>query len=195
MLQQSWPPNSFCWESFLWWFLQMILNSSNHFKEPFNSLHSWWQFFLRLLIFCFVSCWSAKKVKNSEYIYTAGSSDSGVCLSYHRDPWEGKVSELLIVKAKIFRRGAAEKIKEFGSVCVLETNDFHFFQGWTKKEILKGRKNPFTITLEVIPHPQVSVIKYFIKQKEILIYYFKSSPAGNSLISKGRSTRCIGQEQ
>jgi len=33
------------------------------------------------------------------------------------------------VKAKIFKMGAAEKIKEFGSVSVLETNDFHFFQG------------------------------------------------------------------
>jgi len=64
-----------------------------------------------------------------------------------------------------------------------------------KKKYYRGEKKPFTITLEVIPDPDVSVIKYFIKQKEILICYFKSSPAGNSLISKGRSVRCLGQKQ
>lgn len=64
-----------------------------------------------------------------------------------------------------------------------------------KNEILKEGKKPFTITFEAIPHPIVSVIKYFIKQKDILICYFKNSPAGNSLISKGKSARCTGQEQ
>lgn len=62
-------------------------------------------------------------------IYTVESSIAGVCLSYHKDLGEEKVSQFLIAKAKIFRRGAAEKIKEFGSVYILETNDFHFFQG------------------------------------------------------------------
>lgn len=64
-----------------------------------------------------------------------------------------------------------------------------------KNEILKERKKPFTKTFEAIPHPIVSAIKYFIKQKEVLICYFKNSPVGYSLISKGKSARCIGQEQ
>lgn len=96
------------------------------------------------------------------------------------------MSQLLIAKAKIFTGEAVEKIKEFGSVYILETQMiFIFFQGWIKRNIKgekKRKKKTFTITLEVIPNPDVSVIECFIKQKEVLICYFKSSRAGNSLI-------------
>lgn len=59
-------------------------------------------------------------------------------LSYHKDLWEMKMmkmSQILIAKAKILTRGAVEKIKEFGSVYILETQMiFIFFQGWLKKK-------------------------------------------------------------
>lgn len=99
-------------------------------------------------------------------------------------------------ESKNFQKGSSREDQGIWQ-CIYSGNKwFSFLSRVNKKEILKGRKkNPSTITLEVIPHPDVSVIKYFIKQKEILICHFKSSPAGKSLISKGRSARCIGQEQ
>lgn len=74
---------------------------------------------------------------------------------------------------------------------------FSFLSRVNKKRNIKGEEKipSFTRTLEVTPNPDVSVIKYFVKLKEILICYFKISQAGNTLICKGRSARCIGQEQ
>lgn len=67
--QQSWPPSTFCCESSLWKILQKILNPANHFKEPFNSFHSGWYFFLRAIIF-FLSVANLEIRSKPLWIYT-----------------------------------------------------------------------------------------------------------------------------